>query len=156
MLDYYSDLFQAGDLYGVEECCGMLKRKVTLSMVEELLRPYSREDVIHALHAMNPTKTSGPDGFSALFYKKYWDIVGNDLLSVVLQILNENRDPSDFNYTYISLIPKLPILILPFQFRPISLCNVTMKLVTKCIANRLKSILQHLFMSLKVPLYLAN
>lgn len=54
----------------------------------------------------------------------------------VLQILNEKNDPSDMNYTFITLVPKLPIPTVPAHFRPISLCNVTMKIATKCIRKR--------------------
>lgn len=110
-------------------------------MQADLLRPYTKEDVLHALQDMSPTKSPSPDGFSALFFQKYWDAVGNDLSSVILQILNDFRDPFYFKYTYIALIPKLPASTQPSHFCPISLCNVTMKLVTKCIANRLKPVL---------------
>lgn len=83
MVDFYSELFTAGDLVGVDNCCGALKRNALASLHQDLLRPFSREDVLYALHDMSPTKTSGSYGFSAMFYQKYWDVVGPDLSTVV-------------------------------------------------------------------------
>lgn len=45
------------------------------------------------------------------------------------------------NYTYISLIPKIENSKTLSDFRPISLYNVIMKIITKINANRMKSIL---------------
>lgn len=59
----------------------------------------------------------------------------------MLGILNEGKSPEHINNTFIALIPKCKNPTSPKQFRPISLCNVAMKIVTKTIANRIKSIL---------------
>jgi hypothetical protein len=67
--------------------------------------------------------------------------VGEEVQSLVLRILNEGESPESINKTYIALIPKCKNPVSPKHFRPISLCNVVLKLVTKVIANRLKPIL---------------
>jgi hypothetical protein len=90
---------------------------------------------------MHPLKAPGPDGLPALFFQKYWHIVGEDVKKLALGILNDGKSPESINKTYITLIPKCKNPNSPKQFRPISLCNVTMKIVTKAIANRIKSIL---------------
>lgn len=141
---YFSDLFKDEDLIGINECCSLLNCKVLPNMFEDLLRPFTGEEVLTTLLSMSPPKTSGPDGFNAIFYQYYWDVVGDELSAMVLEILNDHRHPTDLNYTYITLIPKVPKVILPSHFQLISLCNVTMKLVTKCIANRLKHVLPSL------------
>lgn len=65
-------------------------------------------------------------------------MVGIEVSKLVLDILNNERSPEDIKRTFIVLIPKCKNPSTPKDFRPISLCNVVMKIVTKTIANRLK------------------
>ncbi|KAL0427138.1 UNVERIFIED_CONTAM: hypothetical protein Slati_2888600 [Sesamum latifolium] len=48
------------------------------------------------------------------------------------------------NFTHVVLIPKGSNPECVSQLRPISLCNVVMKIVSKCIANRLKGLMDSL------------
>ena len=51
---------------------------------------------------------------------------------------------SKVNQTFIALIPKIDYLEEIKHFRPISLCNVIYKLVTKLLASRLKHLMPKL------------
>ncbi|XP_074270950.1 uncharacterized protein LOC141594862 [Silene latifolia] len=95
-----------------------------------------------------------PDGIPAAFYQKYWAIVKKDVINDALNILNSGNVIKDFNKTFIVLIPKNDCPERVGDFRPINLCNVIMKVVTKCIANRIKGIMDDLvgpFQSAFVP-----
>ncbi|XP_058746226.1 uncharacterized protein LOC131619104 [Vicia villosa] len=117
-------------------------------VVEGRLRPehiriYEAEflavEVETSLFQMNPLKAPGPDGLLTFFFQKYWHIVvGNDVSKLVLEILNNNKNPGIINSTYVVLIPKFKNPSKPKDFRPINLYNVVMKLVSKVIANRIK------------------
>ena len=48
------------------------------------------------------------------------------------------------NHTFVALIPKKPDPNIIQEYRPISLCNVTYKLVIKVICNRLKPFLPNI------------
>ena len=47
----------------------------------------------------------------------------------------------EFNSTFLTLIPKDQGVDSPSMFRPISLCNVILKIIMKVLANRLKPLL---------------
>jgi hypothetical protein len=78
---------------------------------------------------------------TAQFFQTYWDIIGADISNYALNILNNGGNPESLNDTYICLIPKNNHPSVPADFRPIALCNVMLKVVTKTIANRIKHIL---------------
>ena len=90
---------------------------------------------------MGPTKAPGPDGMPAFFFQRYWHIIGDDIIKAALNILNGNDHLHEINHTYIVLIPKIKAPQDLTHYRPISLCNVVYKQVSKTLANRLKVIL---------------
>ena len=67
--------------------------------------------------------------------------MGEDVIEAVLSCLTSGVIPPSINQTFITLIPKVKSLIKVFEYRPISLCNIIYKLVSKVIANRLKGVL---------------
>jgi hypothetical protein len=56
----------------------------------------------------------------------------------VLEILNSGVLPNDLNLTYVAFIPKTQSPTSLMEFRPISLCNVLYKIISKVLANCLK------------------
>ena len=65
----------------------------------------------------------------------------DDLVREVLGAINTRTIPEGWNSTTIVLIPKVENPTSVSQFRPISLCNVVYKIISKMLASRLKVIL---------------
>ncbi|KAL5547855.1 hypothetical protein UlMin_003086 [Ulmus minor] len=115
-------------------------------MSNYLTRPFVAKEVKYALFGMSPTKVPGFDGMPDLFFKKYWQIVGQDVTRSFLSLLNGNYNVGMINKTSISLIPKVNCLKTMKDFRPISLCSVLYKIVSKFMANMLKVWLDELIL----------
>ena len=139
-VNYFETIFHSGTCERMEECLNTVPQRMTTAMRVELSRP-TVEEVKAALFQMGPTKASGPDGMNALFYQKFWHIVGNDVSSAVLEFLNFGIMIPEINYTHLVLIPKIKSPEKMTNFRLFSLCNVIYKIISKVLANRLKIIL---------------
>jgi len=139
--DFYKSLYTSAGVSNVDQVLQHVPTKVTQSMNEALVSPYTREEVKIALFHMAPTKAPGPDGFPAQFYQRHWDICGEEVTRAVLRIIRGEESAACVNDTVLVLIPKVMNPTLLSQFRPISLCNVIYKIASKVIANRLKVIL---------------
>ncbi|KAL2938369.1 LINE-1 retrotransposable element ORF2 protein [Bienertia sinuspersici] len=141
--NYYGNLFASGSPTeaNFNKVLEHVKPSITGDMNERLLKPYTKDEVFGALCEMLPCKAPGPDGMHAIFYQKFWHIVGEDVTKYVSKILHEGCFPEEVNNTNVALIPKVKQPTTAAEFRPISLCNVLYKLVSKCIVRRLKDIL---------------
>lgn len=106
-----------------------------------LCTEFSEDEVKAALDAIGDLKAPDPDGMPSLFYKRYWHIVGEKITQEALRILRGGEMPMGWNDTLVVLIPKVSKPESVKDLRPISLCNVVYKIVSKVLTNRLKVIL---------------
>ncbi|XP_075504621.1 uncharacterized protein LOC142542059 [Primulina tabacum] len=143
MLNFFANLFSSNhpSAAEIEEATKNISPLVDEAMNEILQEPYIESDIYKALFDMHPSKAPGPDGFTALFFQKNWSIVGREVVSACLYILNDRGELDGWNETNITLIPKVAAPGKPSDFRPISLCNTCYKVVARAITNRLRSIL---------------
>lgn len=64
--------------------------------------------------------------------------MGHSVTQTILGIVRGDSSPSHLHCTFITLIPKKSSAHHMSNFRPISLCDVVYKLVSKVLANRLE------------------
>lgn len=106
---YFANLFSSSnpsmrDIAAVTDCSDCV---VGDQLNAVLCAPFSREEVRRAVFDIHPSKAQGLDGFTTLFYQKFWPMLGKDIMDDVLLILNDQRDLSEWNSTLITLIPKV-------------------------------------------------
>jgi hypothetical protein len=142
-VDYYQELFTAAPLAGVDTILGGIQTRVTDEMNMKLTCQFTELEVTTAMEQMAPLKAPGPDGMPPVFYQSYWHVVGEEVAAAVLSCLNLGKIPASLNHSYVTLIPKTKSPEKITEYRPISLCNVVYKLISKVLANRLKKVLPH-------------
>lgn len=100
-------------------------------------------DIKQSMFHMNSFKSPGLIAYLLFFTKnislsllKIWCLFKKFFITgKLIQIFNQN---------FISLIPKTDNLTKVDQFRPISLCNICYKIISKIIASRVKHILERI------------
>nr|GEV95024.1 RNA-directed DNA polymerase, eukaryota, reverse transcriptase zinc-binding domain protein [Tanacetum cinerariifolium] len=88
---------------------------------DDLERDVSNEEIKRAVWDCGIDKAPGPDGFTFGFYRRYWDIIGNDVVDAVKWIFLHGEIPKGGNSSFITLIPKVPNANMVKDFRSISL-----------------------------------
>jgi len=106
-----------------------------------LTAPFSKEEFRDAIFSMHPDKCPSPDGYNPGFYQHLWSNCSEDIFKDCYEWLETGQFPASLNATNIALIPKGNIQTTMKDWRPIALCNVLYKLISKILANRLKVVL---------------
>ncbi|XP_019085420.1 PREDICTED: uncharacterized protein LOC109126369 [Camelina sativa] len=138
---YFEDLFKHSDSRGISEVLQEITPIITDSMNRDLTRGISEAEVRKALFAMHPEKTPGPDGMTALFFQRFWYSLKGDLVALIREFFRTGGFDPRLNETNICLIPKVDRSQRMAEFRPINLCNVSYKIISKVLCFRLKRFL---------------
>lgn len=110
---------------------------VSLDMHQNLIAPFSAQEIKSALWDIGDDKSPGPDGFSSKFFKSTWNISGPNVIAAVTEFFTTGKLLKQINHTSISLLAKSASASSVADYRPISCCNVTYKIIAKLLASRL-------------------
>jgi retron-type reverse transcriptase len=89
-------------------------------------------------------KSPGLDGFNTDFMMKCWTVIAQDFYDLCDAFYENNLCIQSINDSYITLIPKIDNPSKVSNYRPISLLNSSIKVLTKLLANRLQKVILRL------------
>ena len=119
----------------------LFERVVSSADNDRLCAPFTDKEISDALFQIGPLKAPGPDGFPARFFQRNWNTVKEGVMAAVRDFFSTGHMPEGVNDTSIVLIPKISNPSRMSDYRPISLCNVSYKVISKCLVNRLRPLL---------------
>ncbi|KAK4383629.1 hypothetical protein Sango_2756800 [Sesamum angolense] len=104
----------------------------------------TQEKIKDIVLSIDKDSVAGSDGFSSVFFQKCWDFINNDIHEAVRDFFCGTPMPRSFKATTIVLIPKVESPQTWSDFTPISLCNVTNKILCKLLYKKLSLSLPNL------------
>nr|GEU59566.1 RNA-directed DNA polymerase, eukaryota [Tanacetum cinerariifolium] len=123
----------------------MLKQKqkqcIDADQQEDLERDVSNEEIKKAVWDCGTDKSPGPDGFTFIFYRHYWNTIKKDVVEAVKHFFSKTKIPNGCNSSFIALIPKTHDANMVKDFRPICLIGSIYKIIAKILTNRLVGVL---------------
>lgn len=141
--NFYKDLFG----HSKENCFSldmMGVMKVTDEDAVRLLEPITKEELKKVVLELKKNRAPGPDGLPGEFYVYFWDLVKQDLLDLIHDLQRGLINIDRLNFGVISLFPKTKDASQIQKFRPICLLNVSFKIITKVLMNRLNEIMSYI------------
>ncbi|GJY07450.1 hypothetical protein Tco_0374504 [Tanacetum coccineum] len=111
-------------------------KRLSKDQADDLECGVSHDEIKLAVWNCGANKSSGPDGFTFEFFKKYWKVIGPDFCEAVDHFFIHGSFSKGCNASFIALIPKVLDAKFVSDYRPISLIGCIYKVVTKILANR--------------------
>ena len=119
--------------------------EITSDMKTSMDKPITQIEIVNAIKSMKNSKTPGPDGLPAEFYKLFWNSIAHVFCEMLSYCYKQNQCPGDIKTGILNLIPKKgKDSRMLRNLRPITLLNVDYKIIEKILAARLDAILAHI------------
>ena len=81
--NYFISLFNNEPVDVLDHWCNIATHKFSHDENKLLLRNISKEEIWEAVKHINSFKAPGRDGFQAIFYQKFWDVIGTNVCDFI-------------------------------------------------------------------------
>ncbi|GJS59198.1 RNA-directed DNA polymerase, eukaryota, reverse transcriptase zinc-binding domain protein [Tanacetum coccineum] len=75
----------------IESIDSLIKDKLSVGDAELMIREVSDKEIKDALFDIDDSKSLGPDGFSAAFFKKSWSVIGANICKAVMEFFKSGK-----------------------------------------------------------------
>ena len=106
--------------------------------LSELSKAFTTEEIDRVIKLIPADRAPGPDGFNGQFLKVCWEIIKEDFYTLCQDFWDGKINLNCLNTSLITLIPKKGTPETVNDYRPISLLNCVLKVLTKVLAERLQ------------------
>ncbi|CAA7016991.1 unnamed protein product [Microthlaspi erraticum] len=144
--EYFQQMFTASETLDIDDVIPVMDQRVTAAMNECLLRPVIEMEIKEAVLSIGSDKAPSHDGYTASFYQRFWEEIRSDLCLMVRKFFETRIMEPKVNHTQLCLIPKPAGGDKIADYRPISLCTVSYKVISKLLVSRLQGILGSLIL----------
>ena len=144
--NYYSDLVRAGETKKEYQSDVLNKTKVRISQDQQRFcdKEIELTELEEGMKKLPIGKLPGLDGLPVKFYHKMWPNIKLDFLEMVKEVQNTNNLSDSQRKGVIRLIFKKEDRSDLKFYRPISLLNADVKIITKTLALRLGKVLPYI------------
>lgn len=106
-----------------------------------LIAPVTTLEIDAALHSIDDSKAPGLDGFNAVFFKKAWHVIREDVYKAIFYLFSTGEMYIGINCTSVTLVPKIHNSSQVKDFRPIACCSLVYKLISKILTARMQRVI---------------
>ena len=143
--NFYEDLYKRKETNTQIEEKDLLPTQLTLAEQQLLDSELTKAEIDQALTQQKNNKSPGIDGYSAEFFKKFWAQLGHFFTDCVNECYKEGKLTASQSTGLITCLLKTgKARNLLKNWRPISLLNTTYKIISLCITNRLRPVLNRI------------
>ncbi|GKF17375.1 aspartic peptidase [Tanacetum coccineum] len=134
-VNHYKDFLGTDMLCDDMDSTDLFLKQVLKSSYNNMVCDIMNVEIKFAMFDIGDDRAPGPDGFSLAFFKKGWDILGDDVCKSIRDFFRNRQILREINHTFIALIPKVSIPLRINDYRPISCYNVIYKCISKILTN---------------------
>ncbi|WOL16986.1 hypothetical protein Cni_G25774 [Canna indica] len=139
-VDWYKELWgsEEGDEVNWNVLESLNWRKIPKHKHKEITSRFLEKQVKAVLNSLRLGKAPSPDGYNLYFFLNFWEDLKETYIKAVEDFYHNEEPPKSWGQTNMVFIPKKDSPKEIKDYRLIVLCNMTYKILSKILVNRIR------------------